>query len=61
MLEIALGVVFQQPTLDLDLTVTANLYFHARLHGMSGIRTASRVSEELERLGLQESIDERRR
>ncbi len=29
-----LGIVFQQPTLDLELTVTANLLFHAGLHGM---------------------------
>src|SRR6266566_2109170 len=30
-----LGIVFQQPTLDLELTVTANLLFHAGLHGMA--------------------------
>ena len=29
-----LGIVFQQPTLDLELSVTANLYFHAGLHGI---------------------------
>jgi ABC-2 type transport system ATP-binding protein len=29
-----LGVVFQQPTLDLDLTVRQNLAYHAALHGM---------------------------
>jgi len=29
-----LGIVFQQPTLDLDLSVQANLQFHARLQGM---------------------------
>src|SRR5229473_6847076 len=27
-----LGIVFQQPTLDLELSVTANLLFHAGLH-----------------------------
>ena len=32
-----LGVVFQQPTLDLDLTVEANLRFHVRLHGLSRV------------------------
>lgn len=53
------GVVFQQPTLDLDLTVGANLYFHARLHGMGRRRIARRVREELERLGLQDSSDKR--
>jgi ABC-2 type transport system ATP-binding protein len=47
-----LGVVFQQPTLDLDLTVEANLRFHARLHGLAPARAGARIGEELERLGL---------
>lgn len=46
-----IGVVFQQPTLDLDLTVRANLLFHARLHGL-GNRGRARIQEELARLGL---------
>ena len=29
-----LGIVFQQPTLDLELSVNANLMFHAGLHGI---------------------------
>src|SRR5947208_9867008 len=29
-----LGIVFQQPTLDLELSVTANLLFQAGLHRM---------------------------
>ncbi|MEM7255631.1 MAG: ABC transporter ATP-binding protein [Pseudomonadota bacterium] len=48
----ALGVVFQQPTLDLDLTVIANLQFHARLHGMARRGLAERMVAELERLAL---------
>jgi ABC-2 type transport system ATP-binding protein len=47
-----LGVVFQQTTLDLDLTVAANLRFHARLHGLDRRRAAARIGEELERVGL---------
>lgn len=46
-----LGIVFQQATLDLDLTVEANLRFHARLHGM-GARAAERIREELARVDL---------
>lgn len=53
------GVVFQQPTLDLDLTVGANLFFHARLHGMGRRSIAGRVREELERVGLQDCMDKR--
>jgi ABC-2 type transport system ATP-binding protein len=47
-----LGVVFQQPTLDLDLSVEANLRFHARLHGLSRRTGTGRMTEELGRLGL---------
>lgn len=46
-----LGVVFQQPTLDLDLSVVANLRFHARLHGM-GRAARPRIDAELHRIGL---------
>lgn len=48
-----LGIVFQQPTLDLSMSVLANLKFHARLHGM-GAKTAERIQCELDRLQLNE-------
>jgi len=47
-----LGIVFQQPTLDLELTVTANLLFHAGLHGMPRATAMKRIGEELTWLGL---------
>ena len=47
-----LGIVFQQPTLDLELSVTANLLFHAGLHGMPRADAKARISDELVRLGL---------
>ncbi len=47
-----LGVVFQQPTLDLDLTVAQNLKYHAALHGMSRRQAKRRIEEELERLEM---------
>ena len=47
-----LGIVFQQPTLDLELTVTANLLFHAGLHGMPRADAKARIGDELVRLGL---------
>jgi len=40
-----LGIVFQQPTLDLELTVTANLLFHAGLHGMPRSTALARIEE----------------
>ena len=52
-----IGVVFQQPTLDLDLSVLANLRFSARLHGMARARRRERIEAELERLDLAERAD----
>ena len=47
-----IGVVFQQRTLDLDLTVRQNLLYHAALHGMAAGHAKARIEEELNRLGL---------
>ena len=47
-----LGIVFQQPALDLELSVTGNLLFHAGLHGMPRAPAKERITAELARLGL---------
>ncbi len=47
-----LGVVFQQATLDMDLTVEQNLFYHASLHGFSRKEARPRVEQELARVGL---------
>jgi ABC-2 type transport system ATP-binding protein len=49
-----LGIVFQQPTLDLELTVTDNLLFHAGLHGIPHTVAKARIKAELARLDLAE-------
>ncbi|MDD2224405.1 MAG: ATP-binding cassette domain-containing protein, partial [Pseudomonas sp.] len=49
-----LGVVFQQSTLDLDLTVEQNLRYHAALHGFSPADAKQRINAELERQQLSE-------
>ncbi|MEE9344196.1 MAG: ABC transporter ATP-binding protein [Methylococcales bacterium] len=54
-----LGVVFQQPTLDLDMTVIQNLRYHAALHGLSRQQTRLRVEQELERQGMFERGNEK--
>jgi ABC-2 type transport system ATP-binding protein len=56
-----IGVVFQQPTLDLDLSVEENLLFHANLHGLRGAEAARRITEELERLKLSDRRSDRSR
>jgi ABC-2 type transport system ATP-binding protein len=54
-----LGIVFQQPTLDLELSVTANLLFHAGLHGMPRATALRRIEEELGWLGLKERANDK--
>jgi ABC-2 type transport system ATP-binding protein len=49
-----IGIVFQQPTLDLDLSVRANLRFHAGLHGIPRALRESRIDGAMARLGLDE-------
>ncbi len=54
-----LGVVFQQSTLDLDLTVLQNLEYHGALHGLSARQSRDRAAQELAWLGLEQRSRER--
>jgi len=47
-----IGVVFQQSTLDLDLTIMQNLRYHAALYGLARKTARARIQEELERFAL---------
>jgi ABC-2 type transport system ATP-binding protein len=49
-----LGVVFQQPALDLNLSVRASLRFHADLHGLPSSVSRPRIEALLARFGLAE-------
>lgn len=53
-----IGVVFQQTTLDLDLTVYRNLSYFAALHGLSGREARNRIMAALERLDMAERAHE---
>ena len=53
-----LGIVFQQPTLDLDLTVRQNLLYFARLRGLSRSEGERRIGRELNRFEMAERADE---
>lgn len=53
-----IGIVFQQATLDLDLSLIANLRFHARLHGLASGQAERRIAEELQRLELSDRADD---
>ncbi|WP_421861958.1 ATP-binding cassette domain-containing protein [Motiliproteus sp.] len=52
-----IGMVFQQSTLDLDLSVEENLHYHASLHGLGGKHRLERIETELSRIEL---LDRRR-
>ena len=51
-----IGVVFQQPTLDLDLSVEENLHYHSSLHGLSFVDAKERIEEEIRRIDLTEKL-----
>jgi len=47
-----IGIVFQEPTLDLELTAKENLDFHARLYGLNKKRREERIREVLKLVDL---------
>ncbi len=51
-----IGVVFQQPTLDLDLSVKENLNYHSSLHGISFAEANNRIDSEIGRIKLEDKI-----
>ena len=52
-----IGVVFQQPTLDLDLSIKENLHYHASLHGISVKQASRRIEDEMNRINMLEKIN----
>ena len=56
-----LGIVFQQSTLDPDLTVRQNLSYFASLHGLAGRDRARRIDHVLERLDIMDRSREKAR
>jgi len=51
-----LGVVFQARSLDLDMTVSANLRFHGQLFGLSGKLLSARIAEVTELLEVADLV-----
>ena len=54
-----IGIVFQQPAIDLDLSVSQNLRYHASLHGMSRPAAKERMETELSRLEMLDRADDK--
>ena len=55
----SMGVVFQQSTLDLDLSVKQNLTYYAALHGISSSQALDNISEILSQLQLTKRLDDK--
>jgi len=53
----SIGIVFQEPALDIDLTGRENLDFHARMYGLEGDKRKSRISEVLKLVDLEDKKD----
>ncbi len=52
-----IGVVFQQMSLDLDLSIRRNLRFQADLHGLPRAVAEARIAAECARLGVDPDLD----
>lgn len=53
----AIGIVFQEPSLDERLTARENLEFHAVLYGMPRAQRATKIAEALALVDLEERAD----
>ncbi|RKD89286.1 ATP-binding cassette domain-containing protein [Halopiger aswanensis] len=54
----SLGIVFQEPALDEELTGEENLALHARLYGMDGDTRRQRIDEIFDLVGLEAERDQ---
>ncbi len=52
LVRLQLGVVFQTPSLDLELTVRENLMHHGHLYGLRGRRLSEQIDLQLEGFGV---------
>ena len=53
----SIGVVFQEPALDTELTGKENLDYHARMYGISRDKRKSRINEVLHLVDLEDKKD----
>ena len=54
-----LGVVFQSPALDVQLTVRENLLHQGHLYGLRGTALVERIGEAVRRFGLADRVEQR--
>jgi ABC-2 type transport system ATP-binding protein len=53
-----IGLLFQERVLDMELSVRQNLWFHARLFGLSRFQARQRIDELLDLFGLTQRRDQ---
>jgi len=53
----SIGIVFQDPAIDIELTGKENLDFHARMYGMSGNERTKRIKDVLAMVDLSDKAD----
>lgn len=51
-----LGIVFQARTLDLDLSIEQNLFYHAALHGITRLEARERISTLLSQVEMSDRL-----
>jgi ABC-2 type transport system ATP-binding protein len=56
-----LGIVFQARTLDLDLSVSQNLSYHAALHGIGAPDARARIAELMPMIGMTDRLHDKAR
>ncbi len=54
-----LGIIFQSPSLDLDLTVKENLLFHGRMYGVRGPELLERIETLAKEFRFEKRLDDR--
>lgn len=54
-----IGMIFQQPSLDEELTVLENLTFHGNLYGLRGTDLKNRITSLSELIGIADRLNDR--
>ena len=54
-----ISMIFQQPSLDEELTVRENLTFHAQMYGLRGASMKERITSLAKRMGIEDRLDSR--
>ncbi|MEM8485469.1 MAG: ABC transporter ATP-binding protein [Bacteroidota bacterium] len=55
----SISMIFQQPSLDEELTVRENLTFHGRMYGMPARQLRERITVLAEKMGVADRLDDR--